>query len=61
MMFVPNHVHVVCVIANILHFYLLAKIVKCVLLSNDEVFHDDQSDAVHVLALGSFGGGYNLE
>ena len=29
------------------HFYLLAKIVKCVLLSNDEVFHD-QSDAVHV-------------
>ena len=47
MMFVPNHVHVVCVIANILHFYLLAKIVKHVLLSNDEVFHD-QSDAVHV-------------
>ena len=42
MMFVPNHVHVVCVIANILH--LLAKIVECVLLSN-EVFHD-QSDAV---------------
>ena len=44
MMFAPNHVHVVCVIANILHFYLLAKIVECVLLSN-EVFHD-QSDAV---------------
>ena len=44
MMVVPNHVHVVCVIANILHLYLLA---KCVLLSNDEVFHD-QCDAVHV-------------
>ena len=47
MMFVPNHVHVVCVTANILHFNLLAKIVECVLLSNDEVFHD-QSDAVHI-------------